>query len=186
MGIFLVSAEHVAYLTTTYADIACRNVEIWTNVTGEFKHESLAETHHLSVGLATGREIRATLGTTHRKGCERVLEGLLEGKELQDTEVHRLVETNTTLVGANGVVVLHAVTHVGLDVALVVHPGDAELIDAIGDAKTLDQVYLVKLGVLVVGLLDGGKNFFYGLMVLGLVRKSAFQILKNFFRIHRL
>jgi len=46
--------------------------------------------------------------------------------------------------------VLDAITHVGLHVTLVVNPSDAELTNTVGDAKALNQIGLLKLGVLVV------------------------------------
>ncbi len=94
------------------------------------------------------------------------------------------METDTTFVGANGIVVLDAVAHVGLDIAVVVHPGNAELIYAIRNAEALDQVDLVELRVLVVLLLDGAEDLFYGLMILWLIRESLLQILKNFLCVH--
>ena len=62
--------------------------------------------------------------------------------------------TDTAFVRANGVIVLNAITHVCLNVTLVVDPCNAELQYAIGDAKTLNEVALFKLGVLVVLFLD--------------------------------
>ena len=98
---------------------------------GKLGHETLAETHHLGVGLATRAEVGATLAATHRERGEGVLEGLLESEELQDAEVHAGVETDTALVGADRAVHLHAVTTVDVDLALVVGPGDAEHDDAL-------------------------------------------------------
>ena len=86
------------------------------------------------------------------------------------------METDTALVGANGVVVLHAVAHVGLVVALIVHPGHAELINTVGDAKTLNQIYLFKLGVLVVLLFDSTQYLFHCLVILRLVGEASLQI----------
>ena len=55
---------------------------------------------------------------------------------------------------ANRVVVLNAVTHVSLYVALIIYPRYAELDDAVWNAETLDEVCLLKLWVLVVLFLD--------------------------------
>jgi hypothetical protein len=96
------------------------------------------------------------------------------------------VIAETTFVRANGVVVLNTITHVGLYVALIVNPCDAELANTIGDAKALDEVGLLKLRVFVVLLLNGGQYLTYGLDVLRLVGKSLFQILYNFCCIHNL
>lgn len=48
-------------------------------------------------------------------------------------QVDRGVESKTTLVGAKSAVVLHTVTTVDLEVALVVVPGNTELDDTLGD-----------------------------------------------------
>ena len=123
-------------------------------MTPQFKHECLTETHHFRIGLAARGEVGTALAATHRKRGQRVLERLLESKELQDTQVHRSVETNTALVRTDGVVVLHTVAHVRTDVAFIVHPGHTELVDAVGNAQALHQIHLVKFGVLVVLLFN--------------------------------
>ena len=94
--------------------------------------------------------------------------------------------TQTTFVRANSVVMLDAVTHVGLNLTLVVNPCDTEFIYAIGDTQTLDEVCLLKLGVLVVLFLDGGEYLTYCLNILRLIGKSLFQIFYNFCCIHNL
>ena len=96
------------------------------------------------------------------------------------------METDTTFVRTNGVVVLYAVTHVRLDVAFVVHPAHTELINAVWNAKTLNQVGFVKFWVLVVFFLDGAKHFLYCLMVLRFIRKTTFQVFQYFCCIHNL
>jgi len=138
-------------------------------VTVKLSHESLAETHHLVVALATWREVRTTLCTTHRESSKRVLESLLESKELQDTQVNRLVEAKTSLVRADYVVVLNAVTHVSLNITLIIYPRNTELDDAVWDAEALDEVCLLELRVLVVLFLDSTENLTNCLDVLRLV-----------------
>jgi len=86
------------------------------------------------------------------------------------------VETDTAFVRADGVVVLYTVTHVGLYLAFVVDPSYTEREDSVGNAQSLDQVVTVKLGVLVVSLLNGTQHFGYGLMIFGLVGEASFQI----------
>ena len=186
MGELLVHTEHVTYLTTSNTDVACRNVLVWTDVTIELCHEGLAETHYLSVALAAWREVRTTLGTTHRESGKRVLECLLEGKELQNTEVHRLVETDTTFVGTNDVVVLDTVTHVGMYLTLVVCPCDTEFDNSVGDAKTLNEVRLLELWVLVVLFLDCRKYLTHCLDVLRLIGEPNFEFLYNLCCVHKI
>jgi hypothetical protein len=87
------------------------------------------------------------------------------------------METDTAFVRANGVVVLYAVTHVGAYVAFIVGPSDAELVDAVGDAKAFNQVYFVEFGVFVVLFFDGTQYLFYCLMIFRLVRESSLEVL---------
>ena len=96
------------------------------------------------------------------------------------------MEADTALVGAYGVVVLHAVAHVGLYLTLVVHPCDTERVDAVGDTETFDEVYFVKLGVLVVLFFDCAEYFFYCLMVFRLTWEAPFEVFQYFFCVHNL
>ena len=94
--------------------------------------------------------------------------------------------TKTAFVRANGVVVLDAVTHVCLHVTLIVCPCNTELADSVGDTKALNEVCLLKLGVLVVLFFDGGKNLTDGLDILRLIGESLFEIFYNLCCIHNL
>ena len=89
------------------------------------------------------------------------------------------METKTSFVRANGVVVLNTVTHIVLHIAFVVHPCYTELNEAIWNTQALDEIVFLKLGVLVILFLDGRKYLTYGLDILRLIRESLFQILYN-------
>ena len=84
MSQLLVHTEHETYFTTTYTDVTGRNVSLRTNMTPQFQHECLYETHYFSIRLATRREVGTTFTTTHRQSSQRVFEGLFECEELQD------------------------------------------------------------------------------------------------------
>ena len=86
---------------------------------------------------------RTTLCASHGERCQRVLEGLFEGKELQNRKIHRPVETQSAFIWADNIVVLDTVAHVGLHVAFVVYPCDTELNESVGNAKTLDKIALL-------------------------------------------
>ena len=94
------------------------------------------------------------------------------------------METNAAFVGADGVVVLDAVTHVGLHIAFVVDPVYAELDDAIRNTKALDEVGPVKFGVLVVFILNGSQNLADSLDILRLIWKSSLKIFHNIRSFH--
>ena len=184
VGELLILSEHVAYLATAYANVACGNVLIGTDVAVELVHESLAEAHDLGSALAAGREVGTSLAAAHGQRGERVLESLLEGEELKDAEVYRFVETNAAFVRADGVVVLHTVAHVGLYVAFVVNPCHAELNQSVRNAQALNEVGFLKLGMLVVLFFDGAQHLTDGLNVFGLVRESLLQSFYNFYCFH--
>ena len=143
----------------------------------QLKHECLAETHHFGVALSAWREVGTSLATTHRQCGERVLECLLECKELKDAEVYALVETDAALVGTDGVVMLYSIAHVGLNLTLIVHPVYAELVNSVGDAEALDEVHLVEFRVFVVLFFNCAKHFFYCLMVFRFVGETHLQCL---------
>lgn len=111
----LVLAEHEADLTAGNTDITSGNVSVLTDVLAQLGHEGDTEAANLVVGLALGVEVRATLATTHVKAGQGILEDLLEAEELQDGQVNGRVETQTTLVGAEGGVELDTETAVDLD-----------------------------------------------------------------------
>ena len=134
----LVLAEEVANLAGTHSDITCGDVHFRTDVAEELAHEGLAETHDFGIALATGTEVRATLAAAHRQGRQGILESLLEAQELQYREIHAGVETQASLVGADGGVELHAVAQVHLHLTLIVHPGYTEGDDAFGLHQTFN------------------------------------------------
>src|SRR5690606_18578713 len=96
-----------------------RYVGVRTQVTVKFNDQCLAESHDFRVGLALWVEVGAALGAAHGQGGEGILEGLLEGQELEDGLVHRGVKTHAALEGADGRIVLDAERAVGANIALV-------------------------------------------------------------------
>src|SRR5690606_7404405 len=127
----LVLAEHVADLARADADVPGGHVHVGADVAIEFGHEALAEAHHLAVALALGVEVGPAFAATHREAGERVLERLLERKELEHAFVDARVEAQAALVGTDRVVVLHAVAALDMHVAGIVLPADAERHDAV-------------------------------------------------------
>lgn len=113
----LVLAEHEADLAASHANIASGNIGVSTNVLAELGHEADTEAADLVIGLALGVEVGSTLATTHVEAGKGILENLLETEELEDGQVHRGVEPETTLVGAQSGVELDTVSTVDLDLA---------------------------------------------------------------------
>ena len=138
----LVLAEQETDLASAHADVAGRNVGVRSDVALQFGHEALAEAHHFVVALALGIEIRSALAAAHGQRGERILEYLLKCQELQDAEIHRGMEAQSALVGADGAVHLDAETAVDLNVALIVEPRHAEHEDALGLDNSFEQCVL--------------------------------------------
>src|SRR6201999_3053731 len=94
VGDALVLAEHVADLAAADDDVAGRHVDVGADVAIELGHEALAAAHDLAVALALRVEVGAAIAPAHRQAGERVLEGLLEGEELEDRLVDAGVEAD--------------------------------------------------------------------------------------------
>ena len=94
------------------------------------------------------------------------------------------MEPDAALVGADGIVVLHAVAHVGAHAACIVHPRHAECVDSVGDAEAFQQVDAFEVGVTAVDVGYGVYNLFHRLQIFRLVGKPCPQILNKFFFVH--
>ena len=80
----LILTEQEADFTSSYADIACGNVNIRSDMSVKLCHKRLTEAHNLLLALASRVKVRAALCTAHRKSCKRVLEGLLKAEEIHN------------------------------------------------------------------------------------------------------
>ena len=63
------------------------------------------------------------------------------------------METQSSLVGADGAVELHPIADVDMDFSFVIYPGYTEGDDTFGLHDALDNLCLLKLGMLVVYIL---------------------------------
>ena len=126
VGDALVLAEQETDLPAADADVAGGHIGLRAEVPGQLGHERLAEPHDLAVALSLRVEVRPALAAAERQGGQGVLEHLLEGQELQDPQVHRRVEAEPALVGAERAVHLHPEPPVHFDPAVVVHPRHPE------------------------------------------------------------
>ena len=142
-GQLLVHSVQITDLTSTDSYVTCRDIGIGADASPELIHEGLAESHDLSIRLADGIEVRTTLCTAHRQSCQSVLECLLETEELQHGRSNCLMEAETSLVGADGRVELNPVTEVGLNLSLVVNPGNPECEDTVRLYDSLDSLAMI-------------------------------------------
>ena len=170
VGDALVLAEHVADLARADADVASRHVDIGADMAIELGHEGLAEPHHLVIGLALGVEVGAALAAAHGQAGQAVLEGLLEGEELEHAFGDAGVEADAALVRADGIVVLHAPAALHADIALVVLPADAEADHPVGLGDAAQDLVLVILLLVLDEVEDVLRNFLNRLHELGLAR----------------
>ena len=130
-GDALVLAEQIADLAAAHANVARGHVHILSDVAVQFSHEALAEAHDLLVGLALGSKSAPPFAPPDGQPGERVLKYLLKAQEFENAQIHRGMEAQPAFVGPDGVVELDAIALVDADMALVVHPGNAEENDAV-------------------------------------------------------
>ena len=159
----LVLTVHIGDFATTYADVPCGYVGVRADVAPQLAHEALAESHDFAVALTLRREVGTALTTAHRQRGECILEGLFEAEELQDREVDRGMEADTTLVWADSVVELYAVADVHMDFTCIVDPRYTEGDDTVGLYEAFHNSCLFELGVLVVDFFYREKNFLHSL-----------------------
>ena len=88
----------------------------------QFRHQSLAETHHLEVAFSFWIKVGSPFGPAHRQSRERVLEHLFEGKKLENAEIDRGMKPHSTLIRADGAVHLNSESAIDLKVALIIAP----------------------------------------------------------------
>ena len=141
LGDALVLAEEVADLALADADVSGRHVGELADVGVELDHEGLAEPADLRIAPALRVEVRAALGTAHGQGGQRVLDGLLEGQELEHALVNRRVEPQAALVGTDGAAHLDPVAPVDVDLPLVVDPVHAEADHPVGLDQPLEDAW---------------------------------------------
>ena len=158
-----VLAEQVADLTAADAHVTGGNVDVRPDVAVQSGHKALAETHDLRIGLAGGVEIGAALAAADGKTGQTVLEDLLKAQELDDAGIDIGLEAQAALVGAESAVELAAVADVGVIIALVIHPDDAEGEHPLRLDHAVEQVSLHILGMGVDDRGNGGEDLLDGL-----------------------
>ena len=84
------------------------------------------------------------------------------------------METHTTLVGTDGIVVLDAVCHICAHLPGVVNPRNTEHKHAVGDAKPLYKVVFLKFGVLVIHIFNAAEHLLDCLKIFRLSGEPAF------------
>ena len=96
------------------------------------------------------------------------------------------MEPDSPLIRANGIVVLHAITHIVSHVAVVVDPRNPETDDSVGNTQPFKQVDLFECRITVVDIGYRVDNFFNCLQIFRLMRKPSAQFLYKCFYVHSL
>ena len=144
---------------------------------GQLRHEALAEAHDLPVALALGVKIGTALAAAHRKAGETILQDLLKAQKFQDGQVHRRMEPQAPLVGADGGVELHPVAPVHPDAAGIIHPRDTEGHHTLRLHEPFQNAVLLQLGAAFHHGLQTLQNFIDRLMKLLLIRVTGQDLL---------
>ena len=176
----LVLTHHVADLSAAYAEVACGNVGVGSDVSVKLSHKGLAEAHDLHVGLAVGIEVSAALAAADGQTGQSILEDLLKAEELNDTDIYIGSKSETALVRTKRTVELNAEAAVDLDLAVVVHPRNSEHDLSLRLGDSLDESHLLVLGVRIKNRLQGSQNLGSSLKELGLIRIFCCQLFQLF------
>jgi len=174
-----VLAEQIADLAAAHAHVAGGNVAVRPDVAVQGRHEALAETHDLGVGFAGRIEVRAALAAADGQAGQGVLEDLLEAQELDDAGIDVRLEAQAALVRADRTVELAAVTDIGMILALVIHPYDAEREHPFRLDHPVQQVGFHIFGMCVDYGGDGREHFFNGLDKFRLIAVLFLHILND-------
>ena len=142
-----VLAKEEPDLAAADADVTGWHVAVFANVAVQLRHKGLTKAHDLYLGLALGVKVRTALAAADGQAGKGVFEDLLKAEELDDAQVDRGVESETSLVGAERGVELNAEAAVDLDFAIIVDPWHAEDELALRLAQALHQAVVRVLRV---------------------------------------
>ena len=94
------------------------------------------------------------------------------------------MEAETALIWTDGIVELDPVAGIGLNLTVVVNPGDAECEDSVRLHEPLNNLGVFKLRMLVVNILNRLKHFTYGLEIFLLRSVLGLKFGHDFFCSH--
>ena len=94
------------------------------------------------------------------------------------------MESQTALVGTDGVVELHAIARIDLYLAQIIDPGHLKGKLTIRFNDALSDLVRLELGVLIVGLLHGGQYLAHGLQILAFARMTLLELQHQFLHVH--
>ena len=148
-------------------------------MTLKLSHERLAKTHDFGVRLSLGVEVCAALCAAHGQSGQRVLENLLKAKELDDRQVHRGVETQATLVGAERGIELNAEATIDVNAALIIAPRNAEHELAFRLNNSLENRQILVFGLAGNQRSQCRENLEDGLVEFTLVGVARYQFIED-------
>ena len=94
------------------------------------------------------------------------------------------METETSLVGSDSAVELYAIAQVGLDITVIVNPGNTESEDPVGLDDSLDDLCLLNPRTLFVAILDGRTSLLYRPLIFFLSRVLGLETGHDFCGFH--
>ncbi len=174
-----VLAVQEADFTASYAEVACRHVNIGPDVAIQLRHKGLAETHDFRLALSARIEIGTALCAAHGQCGQAVLEGLLESEELHDGKVDGGMEAKAALVRPDRSVVLNTIATVDMGLSGIVHPSYTEFNRALRLDHALQKGVLLILGVTIHHRRQRRENFFRGLQEFGFIRILLLEFGQN-------
>ncbi len=84
------------------------------------------------------------------------------------------MKANATFVWTNSIVVLNAISHIGVSFPLIIYPCYSKLVYSIGNTQTFDKVFLFEFWVLVVDFFDRNQYLLNCLMIFRFIWESPF------------
>ena len=162
--------------STAYADVTSGNVNVGTDVSVQFCHECLAESHDFHIGFTVGVEVGTTFTTTDGQACQGVFEDLFEAQEFNNAGVYVGSETQTTFVGTQCRGELYSETSVYVYFTSIVNPCYSEGNLSFRFNQSFQQTHFFIFGMQFYFFFDGSEYFFYCLDKFGFICVTCFNL----------
>ena len=172
----LILAIQVTDFSTTYTQVTSGNVNVGTNVSVQFCHECLAESHDFHIGFTVGVEVGTTFTTADRQACQGVFEDLFKAQEFNDTGIYVRSKSQATFVRTDSGRELYSETSVNVYFTSVIYPCYSEGYGSFRFNQSFQQTHFFIFGVQFDFFFDRSKYFFYCLDKFGFVCVTCFNL----------
>ncbi len=140
----------------------------------QFCHKRLTETHNFSIRFPLGIKIRPTFTAPHGKGGQRIFKNLLKGQKFNNSEIHRRMKPQTSLIGTDCRIHLHPETTIYMYLEVIIHPGNTKHDNSLRLCNTLKHSLLPVFRISFKHWFDSRHHLFNSLMKLTLFRIPVF------------